>query len=909
MSDSRVPAWRRYLRFMQPNAAADLDDEIAFHLAARVDEMVAAGMPREEAEAAALRRLGDLARFRAQTLQVDHQWEREKTMIERFGNLRSDITFALRQLRRAPALATAAVLCFALGIGVNSAIFSIVNGVLIRPLPYRDADRIVAINEGLPKMGPGFGRGISAPEFLDYRTLDGRIFQTTAIYRPRIFLVTAADGAPERVQGAIVSGNFLRLLGREPALGRVPPTWTQNASDPTAALDGWEVIISHSYWRTRFGGDSSIIGKTMPFGTDVALVAGVMPADVQFPIGGIGVEPTQIFAPYMLTPAVLRQRADLYGTWAFGRLADGVTIEQATTAVAGIAAGLPQRYPDVYRGPAERVIAEAAPLREMIVGSVRRPLLVLLGAVCLVLLIACLNVSSLLVARSVTRQREIAVRRAIGASRLRLAQQFFTESLVLVTAGGALGLLIGRYGAALLTRLDPSSSLNGYDIGLDWRVVAVTAVVTGLTGIAFSVLPGLAGRDDLQTSLRETSAQRTGRSRSGLVVAEIAIALLLTVGAGLMVRSFMRLRAVDPGFDADRLLTFGVGFPQSRYSSHAAAMTSQRLLAERLRALPGVEAVGMATNIPVASLWQITFTPDPAVGPLPEKVPVVANSLVHPGYFEAAGMALRAGRTFTTTDAPGSEPVAMISESIAKRYYGGINAVGRRLKQGGLDSPVPWRTIVGVVNDAKQGGLADETPPAAIYMPAAQIDSGPSAPLARGMSYVIRTSGDPIQLINPVRSVVKEFDANMPIAGLGPMSDLLATSIADRKFNMFLLSAFAMVALTLAAVGIYGLIAYSVAQRTREMGIRIALGALPGDVLLLVVRQGASLALIGIVVGSLGAIAATRWMRSMLYQIDPLDPITFGTVGLALAAVAIGASWIPARRAASVSPVVAMRTE
>jgi putative ABC transport system permease protein len=908
VSDARVPAWRRYLRFTAPNAAADLDDEIAFHLAARIDEMVAAGMPRDEAEAAALRRLGDLARFRAQTLHVDHQWEREKTMLERFGNLRSDVTFALRQLRRAPALSIAAILCFALGIGVNSAIFSIVNGVLIRPLPYRDADRIVAINEGLPKMYAGFGRGISAAEFLDYRALEGRVFQMTAIYRPATFLVPATDGALERVQGAFVSGNFLRVLGREPALGRIPPTWTENATDPTASLGPWELIVSHSYWRTRLGGDSAIVGKTIPFASGVATVAGVMPPGVQFPIGGIGVEPAQLFAPYELTPTVLRQRADLYGTWAFGRLADGVTVEQATTAVNAVATGLPQRYPDFYRGPVERVIAEAAPFREMIVGSVRRPLLVLLGAVCLVLLIACLNVSSLLVARSVARQREIAVRRAIGASRLRLAQQFLTESLVLVGAGGALGLLIGRYGAALLARLDPNASLNGYDIGLDWRVVAVTAAVTGLTGIIFSVLPGLAGRDDLQTSLREASV-RKAKSRSGLVVAEIAIALLLTVAAGLMVRSFLRLRAVDPGFDADRLLTFRVGFPASRYPSQEAALASQRLLAERLGALPGVEAVGLATHVPVAGLWEIVFTPDPAVGPLPDKAPVVANSLVHPGYFESAGMRLRAGRTFTATDGAASEPVAMISESIAKRYYGGVNAVGRRLKQGGLDTPNAWRTIVGVVGDVKQSGLADETPLGAVYMPVAQVDTGPVANLARGMIFVIRTSGDPSQLINPVRTVVKEFDSRMPVAALGPMGDLLATSIADRKFNMFLLGAFALVALTLAAVGIYGLIAYSVAQRTREMGIRIALGALPGDVLLLVVRQGASLALIGIVVGSLGAIAATRWMRSMLYQIDPLDPITFGTVGLALAAVAIGASWIPARRAARVSPVVAMRTE
>ncbi|WP_158508960.1 ABC transporter permease [Gemmatirosa kalamazoonensis] len=831
-------------------------------------------------------------------------------MLERFDTLRGDVSFAVRQLRRTPVLSAAAILCFALGIGANSAIFSIVNGVLIRPLPYRDVDRVVAINDGLPKQGPGFLRGISAPELLDYRALDGRIFQATAIYEQRTFTVAAPDGALERAQGALVSGNFLRVLGREPALGRVPATWTANASDPTAASAASEVIVSHAFWQTHLRGDPDVVGKSMPFGNGVATVAAVMPPDVQFPIGAIGAEPAQVFALYALTPDVLKTRADRYGTWAFGRLADGVTVAQASAAVNSVASGLPQRYPDMYRGATERVLAEAAPLRETIVGPVRRPLLVLLAAVCLVLLIACLNVSSLLVARSVARQREIAVRRAIGASRSRLARQFLTESIVLVATGGALGLLLGHYGAVLLTRLDPNASLNGYDVGLDWRVVAATAAVTALTGIVFSVLPGLAGHDDFHTSLREreASARGAGTSRSGLVVAEIAIALLLTVGAGLMVRSFLHLRAVDPGFDVDQLLTFRVNFPESRYPTHDAAITSERLLADRLRAIPGVAAVGAATDIPLTEGSQIVFTPDPAVGPPPDKMPVVALSLVHPGYFEAAGIRLRLGRAFTVADDPGSVPVVIVSEAVAKRYYAG-NAIGRQFKWGGPDSPQPWRTVVGIAGDVKQGGLADENPPLAVYIPAAQINTGPAAGQVRGTSYLVRTSGDPRRSINPVRSTVKDFDARMPVAGLRPMSDMLARSIADRKFNMFLLGAFAAVAVSLAAVGIYGLIAYSVAQRTRELGIRIALGAVPRDVLLLVVRQGASLALIGIVIGSLGAVAVTRWMRSMLFQIDPLDPITFGLVGLGLAAVAVGASWFPATRAANVGPVVAMRTD
>ena len=820
----------------------------------------------------------------------------------------ADVTFALRQLRRSPVLAVAAILCFALGIGLNSAIFSIVNGVLIRPLPYRDADRIVVIQEGLPKMGPGMSR-ISAAEFLDYRELDGRVFQATAIYESRSFTVRSPDGSLERVPAAVVSGNFLRVLGREPALGHIPPTWMENAANPNATLATAEVIVSHAFWRTRLGGDSSIIGKTMPLGNAEATVAGVLPANVQFPIGGIGVTPADIFLPYELTPQVMARRADNYGTWAFGRLADGVSVESADAAVSSVATGLPSRYPEFYKTGTAAVIGGVQTLREAITGSVRQPLLVLLGAVCLVLLIACLNVSSLLVARSVSRQREIAVRRAIGASRTRLAQQFLTESLVLVAMGGLVGLLFGRYGAALLARFVPNGALNGYDIGLDWRVVAATAAVTGLTAMVFSVLPGMAGRDDLQITLREGDSRRRGLSRSGLVVAEIAIALLLTVGAGLMVRSLWRLNDVDPGFSADRLLTFRVSFPQSRYATYEAAMTAERLLAERLAAIPGVGAVSSATDIPVTGGSLIAFTPDPAVGPLPETVPIGAISLVHPGYFETMGIPLRAGRTFNPSDVPGGEPAAIIGETLARQHYGGMNAVGRRIRWGSLESLHPWRTIVGVVADVKQAGLAEEEPMPSIYMPVVQLDTGLVTAMGRGQSYVVRTAGDPRATLNAVRLTVKDFDGLMPITGLSPMDELLSSTIADRKFNMFLLGTFAAVALSLAAVGIYGLIAFSVAQRTRELGIRIALGALPRDVLLLVLRQGARLALAGIVVGSLGAIASTRWMGSMLFQVDPLDPLTFAAVGVALAAIAIGATWAPALRAARVSPVTAMRNE
>src|SRR5688572_27219806 len=531
---------RRRLRalFRRSTVEREMSSELALHFELEKEQRLRAGASSVEAHRAAMHAFGGM----------DHVKEayRDARGTRPMENLIQDFRYGVRILRRNPVLALSAILCFALGIGVNSAIFSIVNGVLIRPLPYRDADRVVLINEGLPKMGPGMGTRISPAEFVDYRQLDGRVFHASAIYEPRSFIVRATDGSLERVPGAVVTGNFLRVLGREPALGRIPLTWTQNAADPTASLGELEVIVSHSFWRTRLGGDSTIIGKTMPFGTaSVATVAGVLPPGVQFPIGGIGVTPAEIFVAYELSPQVMSRRADNYGTWAFGRLEDGVSIEEASAAVSNVATNLPRRYPEFYRESTSIVIGGVSPFRDAIVGPVRQPLLVLLGAVCLVLLIACLNVSSLLVARSVARQREIAVRRAIGASRSRLAQQFLTESLVLVITGGVVGLLFGRYGSGLLARLAPNGALNGYDIGLDWRVVAVTAAVTGLTAMVFSVLPGMAGRDDLQTTLREGNPRQRGLSRSGLVVAEIAIALLLTVGAGTMVRSFIHLRAVD----------------------------------------------------------------------------------------------------------------------------------------------------------------------------------------------------------------------------------------------------------------------------------------------------------------------------------------------------------------------------
>ena len=892
----------RYLRFHRVDVAREVDDELRFHLDARYEEFRALGLSPEEARAEAERRLGNLGPVREQCISIDNQWQREATMSDMVRNALADLRYALRQLRRSPTLAASAILCVALGIGANTSVFSVVSAVLIRPLPFAKPDQLVVVSEGIERIGGNTGR-ISAPDYLDYRELVGSAFAELAIYDNASF-VLRGRGDPERLSGASVSWTLFPMLGVRPAIGR---GFIQSDEAEGAPF---VTILSDQVWRSRFDADPGVIGRAISLGSANVTVVGVLPPSFGFPIGALG-QPALLFVPNRLTQSRLNLRGDNYGTVLIGRLAPGISRERATAALDRIAVSFPQRYPATYgKAGASRITVQVRPFSEILVGTLRPALLVLLAAVGFVLLIACINVTSLLLARAAARRREIAVRRALGASQGRLAQQFFAESIVLVGLGGVLGLLFARWGTRALLALDPAGTLATFDVGIDWRVLLFTLVVTLATGLVFSVLPGLRG-DAGKLSVALTDEARTSaspsrlRSRRGLVMAEIALALILAVGAGLMIKSFVKLRAVDPGFRPENVLTFSLYATQQRYPDMQEALAFQRRVMERIRLLPGVRQVSGATSVPTAPPWLIVFTPE---GPPLSNSPVGYSTVVHPGFFETLGVPLRAGRVFTEQDRAGTDPVAVISESVARRFWPNESAIGKRLHQGNAENNMPWRTIVGVVADVKQGGL-DESQPMSIYMPTLQLDTGLVTSITRGTAFVVRSDRDPAALVNPIRAIVRELDPTLPIGTIQPLETMLASTVASRRFNVLLLGTFAAIALALAAIGTYGLMAFAVAQRTREIGIRLAIGAAPRDVLRLVVRQGLALAIAGVGLGLLGALLLTRVLRSLLFEVNPLDPTTFGAVAVLLLGVSLMASILPAQRAARIDPNSAIRQE
>ena len=900
----RQASWRRYLRFFGEDTKRDLDDELQYHLESRYEEFLAAGMNQADARAAAERRFGDVEQVRARCEEIDRQWERERAMSDTLRDAITDIRIALRQLRRAPALAIAAVLCFALGIGANTSIFSVVNAVLFRPLPFREPDRLVVIGDGLPKIAPTLGR-ISTPEFLDYRTLEGpgKTFEKVAIFDNSNFSLSGS-GTPERVQGLRVSSSLFSTLGVKAAHGRTFASDEERVGAPTV------VVLTDALWRRRYGADPAIVGRPIHIDGGTATVVGIMPASFVWPLPGLQAGQAELYVPWQLGQTILDARGDLFDTHLIGRLSPGVTMEQANSAVMSVARSLPHKYPDHYRSATSDITAEATPLREELVGNVRTSLLVLLAAVGFVLLIACINVSSLLVARATARRREIAVRTAMGATRGRLVQQFLAESAVLVVLGTALGVLLAMWGARTLATLAPDGLLTGYDVSLDWRVLVVTVAISLLCAIAFSLFPALQ-RTDMNAGLRDeargASASRARqRTRRSLVVSEIALAFILAVGAGLMIRSFVTVQKIDPGFDASNLLGFRASVPSYRYARPDQVIDFERRAMTRVRRIPGVRDVSMTTNTPMGGTWQITFVIE---GKTSEKLPVAWNTIVMPRYFETMRIPLRSGRSFTEADAGESPSVAIINEALAKQFFPGENPIGKRLKWGGsASSPRPWSTIVGVAGDVRQAAL-DDTPKPAMYFPVLQQDTMLVDRMLRSMSYVVRTDVPPSKVFNAVRDAVRELDAQLPLVGLGALDEQVARSVASRRFYALLFGAFATLALALAAVGIYGLMAFTVVQRTREIGIRLAIGAAPSEVLQLVVKQGLALAIGGVAIGFVGALLITRLMRSLLFGVGPLDATTFFAVPLVLVGVTVLATYLPARRASRIDPQAAIRLE
>jgi putative ABC transport system permease protein len=806
-----------------------------------------------------------------------------------------DIRFGFRMLLKKPGFTAVAVLALALGVGANTAIFSVVNGVLLRPLPFKDPDRLVRLGEWSKEVP---GMSISYPNFLDWRA-QNHVFEGLAATQFDSYNLTGLD-EPERLQGRNVSWNFFDVLGVRPAVGRGFRPEEDHAGAPRVC------VISHALWQRRFGSDQKIVGKSVTLNGEPYTIVGVLPAGYRYGT------PTDVFVPIGLgeTGEMMAPRDNHPGIYAVARLKEGVTFEQAEAEMKQIAARLAAAYP---KENAEHGVT-LTPLREYFVGDIRTSLLIILGAVGFVLLIACANVANLLLARAASRYREIAVRTALGASRFRIVRQLLTESVILGLLSGTVGLLIAMWGVDVLRRASLDIIPTTADISLDRTVLFFTLGVSLLTGVLFGLAPAVqASKPELNEALKEggrsgSEGSARNRVRSLLVVAEVALSLMLLVGAGLLVRSFMSLLRTQTGFEPRNLLTLSLSYKVGKDEGRKAA-NFFHAVEERVRALPGVEAVAVSNGVPMLGASETTFQiegrPPAAAGKRPLSV---AYYPTH-DYLKAMGIRLLRGRFFDEHDTQDSPLVAVIDEDFARLYFPDEDPVGKYF-EGNKEMNIPHAEIVGVVAHVKNYGLDTPGPvQAEFYYARDQVPDRFQPLLSDRVSLVVRTDGDPAAMAPSVRRAIQEVDPNEPVYNVNTMEQALSDSVATQRLSMLLLAIFAAVALVLAAVGIYGVMSYAVAQRTHEFGIRMALGAEARDVLRMVVRQGMLLALCGVGAGLLGALALTRVMSSLLYGVSATDPLTFVGVPLVLGAVALLACLVPARRATKVDPMVALRYE
>ncbi len=815
---------------------------------------------------------------------------------------RHDLRYALRSLRQRPGFTGLTVLTLALGIGATSAIFSVVNGVLLRPLPYDRPEDVVMVHtrlEGTP------GRELSEPEYWDLRE-QARSFTRLAAFSNGSLTLTGS-GTPERLEAGFVTADAIPLLGVSPARGRAFAAEEDLLGRPPV------VLLSDGLWRRRFGADPKIVGRTLILDDLPTTVLGVMPPGFQLPshYAGLGME---LWTLLQLDPAVDRSERGWHWLTAMGRLRPGLDAGGADREMAALMAGMLQRYPNEYDA---NFGGTASPAAEELVGDIRPVILVLMGAVGLLLLIACANVASLFLARAEARQREIAVRAALGARAGRIVRQLLTESTALATAGGLLGLLLAMWGIRALVAAAPPTLPRLEAIGMDGWVLAFTAAVTLSTGVLFGLAPALqAARPDLSGALTDggrggSAGFRRQRFRRGLVVSQIALALVLVAAAGLLMQSFARMRGVDPGFVPERLLTARVELSPVRYESNERIRAFYQQLVRRLEALPGVRSAAAVKALPMTQLelgdWSFVREGMHSLPPKPSEWNLAYWQTTSPEYFETMRIPVLQGRGFEATDRIGAPGVAVINRTLARQVWPGGDALGQRILLGGGATDSLWRTVVGIVGDVRHRGL-DAEPRPEIYLPHAQFPAGTGTPL-RTLCLVLRTEGDPVQLTGPLRAAVAELDPDIPLADVQTMEEALGAWAAERKFTMLLVGGFALLALTLGAVGVYGVMAHLVVQRTREIGIRIALGALPREILALVLSQGAWLAALGIVAGLIGALGATRLLAGLLFGVGPTDPATFVATAAALAFVAVIASLLPALRAVRTDPITALRSE
>ncbi len=796
-----------------------------------------------------------------------------------------DLRYGLRMLRQKPGFTMVAVIALAIGIGANTAIFSAVNAILLRPLPYDAPDRLVYIWDSNPSIGfPRFSS--SALNFSDWRRQSKSFEYLCALLSWNLNMT--GRGEPERLQGARASADIFPMLGVKPLLGRT------FLPEEDQAGKNRVVLLSEVLWQRRFGADRNVIGQAITLNGESYTIIGIIPPEFRVP------NQSELWIPAALDELQLRRGNHLLGVMA--RLKPDVTIEQAQTEMSGIARNLELQYPDTNKGWGVRIV----PLSEAVIGDTIKPALwVLLAAVGFLLLIASANVANLLLARAATRQREIAIRTALGASRWRVFRQLLTESILLALVGGVLGLLIGVWGIDLLTSLNPDRIPRVEEIGIDRQVLGFTLLVSVLTGIIFGLAPALQGsKPDLNESLKEggkgtVTSRRGNRMRSLLVVSEIALSLVLLVGAGLMVRSFARLQQVRLGFNPENLLTMAISLPQAKYSEANQREAFYRSLLERVATLPGVQSTAVIDPLPLAgdTVWEFFIEGRP-LGPSNQGYNTNFRRC-SPDYFRTMGMTLLKGRHFTEQDTPQSEQVAIINETMARQFFSNEDPLGKRISFSGLEGP--WHTIVGVVVDVRHAALNAEVG-LELYRPFAQSPNMTT-------SLVVRSALDANSIAGAIRKEVQNLDPDQPVYSVRPMEQIIANTIAPQRTNTLLLGVFAVIALLMAAVGIYSVMAYTVTQRTHEIGVRMALGARRGDVLRLVVKQGLVLAVAGVGIGLTASFTLTRMMKSLLFGVSAGDPVTFGLIALLLIFVALLACIVPARRAAKVDPIVALRYE
>jgi putative ABC transport system permease protein len=810
---------------------------------------------------------------------------------EAMNDLLRDLRYGIRMVVKNPGFTLIVVLTLALGIGANTAIFSVVNAVLLRPLPFQDADRLFRVYEtNRERRG-----GVTAPNFTDWRAQQTKFEQIAASFGRNYNLTSG--GEPERLSGARVSANYFALVGVQPVIGRsFSPAEDQHGANRVA-------ILSHGLWQRRFGGNEGIIGQTITLDREQHVIIGVMPPTLRLQANS-----AQIWIPLALSPGELSANGSHF-LQVIGRLKPEATRETAEAEMKTIAKQLESKRPHSNTGWSVALV----PIREQLVGDVQQSLLILLGAVGFVLLIACANVASLMLARASAREKEMSIRLALGASAWRLSRQLLTESLVLAFLGGVLGLLLAIWGADVLVTLLPDYIPRLGETGIDGTVLGFTFGMALLTGLLFGLAPAFqASKPDPNKVLKEGGRSAMAglgpyRLRSALVVGEVAMALLLLVGAGLLIRSFWRLQAVAPGFNPENVATLQMALPESRYPQPGQMAAFYQAVLERLSALPEVQSAAFTSHLPLGSGgFNLALTIEGHPPTSPQQLPTAFYRAVSADYFRAMGIPQVAGRAFTDLDREGTTRVAVINQQMAQRFWPGENPLGKRFTAD--DNETTPIEIVGIVGDVKHFGLGNESGPE-FFVPYQQARATFWRWASRSLTLVIRPRTESAIALAGVRQAIWAVDSELPLYRVTSLEQLLSDSIAMQRVYMTLLVGFALIALLLAVVGIYGVMSYLVTQRTHEIGIRMALGAHPRDVLKLMINQGMRLTMIGIAIGLLSAFALTRFMSNLLFSIGPTDPVTFLLIAILLGAVALLACWIPAGRATKVDPMIALRFE